>query len=33
MKKNVLAGLLCLAIGVTATAQKLDKFGADLGKK
>ncbi|HNP32339.1 MAG TPA: Lipl32 family lipoprotein [Flavobacterium sp.] len=33
MKKNVLAGLLCLAIGMTATAQKLDKFGADLGKK
>lgn len=33
MKKNVLAGLLCLAIGMTATAQKLDKFGADLAKK
>ncbi|MBS1535288.1 MAG: Lipl32 family lipoprotein [Bacteroidetes bacterium] len=33
MKKNVLAGLLCLAFGMSATAQKLDKFGADLGKK
>ena len=33
MKKNVLAGLLCLAIGMTAKAQKLDKFGADLAKK
>lgn len=33
MKNNVLAGALCLAIGMTATAQKLDKFGADLGKK
>ena len=33
MKKNVFAGLLCLAVGMTATAQKLDKFGADLAKK
>jgi hypothetical protein len=33
MRKNVLAGLLCLAIGMSATAQKLDKFGADLAKK
>lgn len=33
MKKNVVAGLLCLAFGMTATAQKLDKFGADLAKK
>lgn len=33
MKKNIFAGLVCLAIGLTATAQKLDKFGADLGKK
>ena len=33
MRKNVLAGLLCLAFGFTATAQKLDKFGADLAKK
>ena len=33
MKKNVLAGIVCLAIGMTASAQKLDKFGADLGKK
>ena len=31
--KNVLAGLVCLAIGMTASAQKMDKFGADLGKK
>lgn len=33
MKKNVLAGLLCLAIGTTASAQKLGNFGADLQKK
>jgi len=33
MKKNVLAGVLCLAFGVAATAQKLDKFGADMAKK
>jgi hypothetical protein len=33
MKKNVLAALICVAIGMTATAQKLDKFGADLAKK
>ena len=33
MKKNVFSGLLCLAVGMTATAQKLDKFGADLAKK
>ena len=33
MKNNVLAGLLCLAFGMTAMAQKLDKFGADLAKK
>lgn len=33
MKKNLLAGLLCLAFGITVSAQKLDKFGADLAKK
>ncbi|GGC96580.1 hypothetical protein GCM10011508_24790 [Flavobacterium lutivivi] len=33
MKKNVLAGLICLAIGMSSFAQKLDKFGADLAKK
>src|SRR6476660_6255931 len=33
MNKKLLAGALCLAIGMTATAQKLDKFGADMGKK
>lgn len=33
MKKNVLAGVLCLALGMSATAQKLDKFGADMAKK
>jgi hypothetical protein len=33
MKKNALAGLVCLILGMTATAQKLDKFGADMGKK
>jgi len=33
MKKNVLTGMLCLAIGITMNAQKMDKFGADLGKK
>jgi hypothetical protein len=33
MKKNVLAGLVCLAIGMSATAQKLGSFGADLAKK
>jgi len=33
MKKNVFAGLLFLVIGFTVTAQKLDKFGADMGKK
>jgi len=33
MKKNVLASVLCLALGMSATAQKLDKFGADLAKK
>ena len=33
MKKNLLAGLLCIAVGLTATAQKLDKFGADMAKK
>ena len=33
MKKNVLAGLICMAVGFSATAQKLDKFGADLAKK
>lgn len=32
MTKKVLAGVLCLA-GMVASAQKLDKFGADLGKK
>jgi hypothetical protein len=33
MNKKMLAGALCVAIGLTATAQKLDKFGADMGKK
>ena len=33
MNKRLLAGAVCLAIGMTATAQKLDKFGADLAKK
>jgi len=33
MKRNVLAGIVCLAFAVTATAQKMDKFGADMGKK
>ncbi|MCF6130664.1 Lipl32 family lipoprotein [Flavobacterium wongokense] len=33
MKKNVLAGLVCLAIGMSASAQKLGSFGADLAKK
>lgn len=33
MTKNVLAGLLCLAVGAAANAQKLDKFGADMAKK
>ncbi len=33
MKKNVLAGLMCLLVGMTVTAQKLDKFGADMAKK
>jgi hypothetical protein len=33
MNKNFLAGILCLAIGLGAAAQKLDKFGADMGKK
>lgn len=33
MKKNVLAGLVCLAIATTASAQKLGNFGADLAKK
>jgi len=33
MKKNVLACLTCFAITISATAQKLDKFGADLAKK
>lgn len=33
MKKNVLAILLCVGTLSIATAQKLDKFGADLAKK
>src|SRR5688572_20976055 len=33
MNKNVLSGILCLALAVSASAQKLDKFGADMGKK
>jgi hypothetical protein len=33
MKKNVLAAIICLSFAINATAQKLDKFGADLGKK
>jgi hypothetical protein len=33
MKKIILSSALCLAMGLTATAQKLDKFGADLAKK
>jgi hypothetical protein len=33
MKKNLLAIVICLATLSVATAQKLDKFGAELGKK
>lgn len=33
MKKNVFAGLICLVVGMSMEAQKLDKFGADLAKK
>lgn len=33
MNKRLLAGAICLALGMTATAQKMDKFGADMGKK
>lgn len=33
MKKIILSGAICVAMGLTATAQKLDKFGADLAKK
>ena len=33
MMKNVLSGLLCLTITMTITAQKMDKFGAEMGKK
>lgn len=33
MKKNVFAGLICLVVGMSMAAQKLDKFGADLAKK
>jgi hypothetical protein len=33
MNKKWLAGAVCLALGMTATAQKMDKFGADMGKK
>jgi hypothetical protein len=33
MKKNLLALMICLGTLTAATAQKLDKFGADLAKK
>lgn len=33
MKKNLLATMICLGTLTMATAQKLDKFGADLAKK
>lgn len=33
MKKIILSSAICIAMGLTATAQKLDKFGADLAKK
>jgi hypothetical protein len=33
MNKKLLAGALCLALGLTATAQNLNKFGADMQKK
>jgi hypothetical protein len=33
MKKNLFTCLMCLAIGVSANAQKLEKFGMDAGKK
>lgn len=33
MNKKLFAGVVCLALGMAATAQKLDKFGADLAKK
>ena len=31
--KKIISGLICLAFGITVTAQKLDKFSAELGKK
>lgn len=33
MKKKLIICTLCLALGISTTAQKLDKFGADLAKK
>jgi hypothetical protein len=33
MKKTIISGIVCLVLGISATAQKLDKFGADLAKK
>lgn len=33
MNKKVLASIVCLSLGMAASAQKLDKFGADLAKK
>ena len=32
-QRTLLTCLICLCIGLVANAQKLDKFGADLGKK
>ena len=33
MTKNLIACLICLVIGISTQAQKLPKFGADMGKK
>lgn len=33
MKKVFITALICFGIGATTNAQKLDKFGADMGKK
>jgi hypothetical protein len=33
MIKNLITCLICLGIGMAANAQKLNKFGADMGKK
>ncbi|HXA02335.1 MAG TPA: LipL32 family surface lipoprotein [Cytophagaceae bacterium] len=33
MKKNLLTSLVCLAVAMSASAQKLEKFGMEAGKK